>query len=94
MSEYRVLVPLDGSRLAEHALIYLDALRSMGESRVLLLSVVEEAEGRLVVVAVAAAAVDAEATLHWPLRRQTDAKGHGALIVRDNMRPLHQCALL
>jgi nucleotide-binding universal stress UspA family protein len=44
MSQYKVLVPLDGSRLAEHSLVYLDALRSMGESQVQLLSVVDEAE--------------------------------------------------
>lgn len=44
MPEYKVLVPLDGSRLAEHSLVYLDALRSMGESRVLLLSVADEDE--------------------------------------------------
>jgi nucleotide-binding universal stress UspA family protein len=41
---YKVLVPLDGSRLAENSLVYLDALRSLGESQVLLLSVVDEAE--------------------------------------------------
>ena len=44
MSEFKVLVPLDGSRLAENSLVYLDALRSLGESRVLLVSVVDEAE--------------------------------------------------
>jgi nucleotide-binding universal stress UspA family protein len=44
MTDYSVLVPLDGSRAAEQALAYLDALRSLGESRVLLLSVVDEAE--------------------------------------------------
>jgi nucleotide-binding universal stress UspA family protein len=44
MPQYKVLVPLDGSRLAEHSLVYLDALRSMGETQVLLLSVVDEAE--------------------------------------------------
>ena len=44
MPAYKVLVPLDGSRLAEHSLIYLDALRSLGESEVLLLSVVDQPE--------------------------------------------------
>jgi nucleotide-binding universal stress UspA family protein len=44
MADYRVLVPLDGSRLAENSLVYLDALRGLGESEVLLLSVVDEAE--------------------------------------------------
>ena len=44
MSDYSILVPLDGSRLAEHSLVYLDALRSMGESQVLLLGVVDESE--------------------------------------------------
>jgi nucleotide-binding universal stress UspA family protein len=38
------MVPLDGSRLAEHSLVYLDALRSLGESQVELVSVVDEAE--------------------------------------------------
>jgi nucleotide-binding universal stress UspA family protein len=44
MANYKVLVPLDGSRLAEHSLVYLDALRSLGESQVLLISVVDESE--------------------------------------------------
>jgi nucleotide-binding universal stress UspA family protein len=44
MAQYKIMVPLDGSRLAEHSLVYLDALRSVGESQVLLLSVVDEAE--------------------------------------------------
>lgn len=44
MSDYRILVPLDGSRLAEHSLVYLDALKSLGEPQVLLLSVVDESE--------------------------------------------------
>ena len=42
---YRVLVPLDGSRLAEWALAYLPALRQVGELRVTLLSVVDETDG-------------------------------------------------
>jgi hypothetical protein len=41
---YKVLVPLDGSRLAENSLVYLDALKSRGESEVLLVSVVDEGE--------------------------------------------------
>lgn len=44
MSEYRVMVPLDGSKAAEHSLAYLDSLRSIGASRVLLLSVADDAE--------------------------------------------------
>ncbi|HWO73276.1 MAG TPA: universal stress protein [Dehalococcoidia bacterium] len=44
VSELKVLVPLDGSRLAENSLVYLDALRSLGESKVLLVSVVDETE--------------------------------------------------
>lgn len=42
MAEYKILLPLDGSRLAEHSLVYLQALRAMGELNVLLLSVVDE----------------------------------------------------
>jgi nucleotide-binding universal stress UspA family protein len=42
---YKVMVPLDGSRLAENSLVYLDALKSLGESEVLLVSVVDESEG-------------------------------------------------
>jgi len=41
---YKVMVPLDGSRLAENSLVYLDALKSLGESEVLLVSVVDESE--------------------------------------------------
>ena len=44
MADYKVLVPLDGSRLAEHSLVFLDALRSIGQSQVLLLGVVDESE--------------------------------------------------
>jgi nucleotide-binding universal stress UspA family protein len=44
LPQYKVLVPLDGSRLAEHSLVYLDALRSLGESEVLLLGVVDATE--------------------------------------------------
>src|SRR3970040_913397 len=41
---YKVMVPLDGSRLAENSLVYLDALKGLGESEVLLVSVVDESE--------------------------------------------------
>lgn len=44
MPQFKVLVPLDGSRLAEHSLVYLDALRSMGESHVRLLSIIDQDE--------------------------------------------------
>jgi nucleotide-binding universal stress UspA family protein len=44
MSEYKILIPLDGSRLAEHSLIYIEALKGLGETKVRLLSVVDEAE--------------------------------------------------
>ena len=44
MPDYRVLIPLDGSHVAEHSLVYLGALRRMGESQVLLLGVVDESE--------------------------------------------------
>jgi nucleotide-binding universal stress UspA family protein len=44
MPQFKVLVPLDGSRLAEDSLVYLDALRSMGESQVKLLSVLDQNE--------------------------------------------------
>jgi nucleotide-binding universal stress UspA family protein len=44
MAAYKILLPLDGSRLAEHSLVYLQALRAMGELNVLLLSVVDESE--------------------------------------------------
>jgi nucleotide-binding universal stress UspA family protein len=40
--EYRVLVPLDGSKLAEWALAYLAALRKIGDLGVTLVSVVEQ----------------------------------------------------
>ncbi|HLF76481.1 MAG TPA: universal stress protein [Dehalococcoidia bacterium] len=42
MPVFKVLVPLDGSRVAEHSLVYLDALRNMGDLQVLLLSVVDQ----------------------------------------------------
>ena len=41
MSEFKVLIPLDGSRLAEHALAYLPALSYFGQLRVTLVSVVD-----------------------------------------------------
>jgi nucleotide-binding universal stress UspA family protein len=44
MAQYKILIPLDGSRLAEHSLVYLDAVRSMGDSQVLLFSVIDDAE--------------------------------------------------
>ena len=44
MPDYKVLIPLDGSRVAEHALVYVEALRALGESKVRLLSVVDESE--------------------------------------------------
>jgi nucleotide-binding universal stress UspA family protein len=44
VSEFKVLIPLDGSKLAEHALAYIGPLRLMGTLRVRLLSVVDEAE--------------------------------------------------
>jgi nucleotide-binding universal stress UspA family protein len=44
MSDYRVLIPLDGSRRAETPLAYLGALKQMGDLQVRLLSVVDETE--------------------------------------------------
>ncbi|MGE4057085.1 MAG: universal stress protein [Vicinamibacterales bacterium] len=44
MAEFKVMVPLDGSDEAEHALAYLDTLRCLGESRVLLFAVADELE--------------------------------------------------
>jgi nucleotide-binding universal stress UspA family protein len=41
MAGFKVLVPLDGSRTAEHALVYLDALGPLGPLDVRLVSVVE-----------------------------------------------------
>src|SRR5688500_3310012 len=38
------MVPLDGSKEAEHSLAYLDSLRSIGASLVLLLSVADDIE--------------------------------------------------
>ncbi len=42
MSELKVVVPLDGSKLAESALGYLPILRKLGDPRVRLVSVVDE----------------------------------------------------
>jgi nucleotide-binding universal stress UspA family protein len=42
MNAFKVLVPLDGSRLAEHSLAYLAALKCLGETKVLLVGVVNE----------------------------------------------------
>jgi nucleotide-binding universal stress UspA family protein len=47
MSEYKVLIPLDGSRLAEHSLAFLPALRQRGDLAVSLLSVVDFPEDLL-----------------------------------------------
>ena len=44
MAAYKVLVPLDGSRTAEHSLVYLDALKRFDGCTVELLSVADEAE--------------------------------------------------
>jgi len=44
MTEYKVLVTLDGSHHAERALAYLGVLPSLGASEVLLISVVDESE--------------------------------------------------
>ena len=41
MSEYKVLLPLDGSRLAEHALAFLPALSHLGQLEVQLVGVVD-----------------------------------------------------
>lgn len=44
MSEYKVLLPLDGSRYAEHALAFLPSMRHLGEINLELLGVVDEGE--------------------------------------------------
>jgi nucleotide-binding universal stress UspA family protein len=44
MSDYKVLLPLDGSRYAEHALAFLPAMRHLGEVNLELLGVVDEGE--------------------------------------------------
>jgi nucleotide-binding universal stress UspA family protein len=51
VSEYKVLIPLDGSRLAEHALAFLPALAHFGELNVTLVSVSDFADDLLEVVA-------------------------------------------
>jgi nucleotide-binding universal stress UspA family protein len=51
LSEYKVLIPLDGSRLAEHALAFLPALSHFGELQVTLVSVVDFADDLLEAVA-------------------------------------------
>ncbi len=51
MSEYKVLIPLDGSRLAEHALAFLPALSHFGELDVTLVSVIDFADDLLEAVA-------------------------------------------
>lgn len=50
MSDYKVLIPLDGSRLAEHALAFLPALAHFGELKVTLVSVVDFPEDLIDVV--------------------------------------------
>ena len=44
MPDYRVLLPLDGSRYAEHALAFLSAMQHFGEVHVELLSVLDDME--------------------------------------------------
>jgi nucleotide-binding universal stress UspA family protein len=44
VTDYKILIPLDGSRTAEHALVYLKALKAMGNCSVRLLSVADETE--------------------------------------------------
>jgi nucleotide-binding universal stress UspA family protein len=47
VSEYKVIIPLDGSRLAEHALAFLPALSYFGQLHVKLISVVDFSEALL-----------------------------------------------
>ena len=51
MSQYKVLIPLDGSRLAEHALAFLPALAHLGELDVSLISVTDLPQDLLEIVA-------------------------------------------
>lgn len=44
MSEFRLMIPLDGSRLSERALAFLPAMKHMGDLRVDLVSIIDEAE--------------------------------------------------
>jgi nucleotide-binding universal stress UspA family protein len=44
MSDFKVLLPLDGSRTAEHSLVYLSALQKMGYLQARLVSVVDDSE--------------------------------------------------
>ena len=44
MADYKILVPLDGSRTAEHALVYLQAFKRLGDCKVRLLAVADETE--------------------------------------------------
>ncbi|HEU0072602.1 MAG TPA: universal stress protein [Dehalococcoidia bacterium] len=44
MSDFNVLIPLDGSRLSERALTFLPAMNHMGDLRVDLVSIIDEAE--------------------------------------------------
>jgi nucleotide-binding universal stress UspA family protein len=41
MANYKVLIPLDGSRLAESSLAYLTHLKQMGDLQVTLISVID-----------------------------------------------------
>jgi nucleotide-binding universal stress UspA family protein len=44
VADYKILIPLDGSRTAEHALVYLKPLKGLGDCEVRLLSVADETE--------------------------------------------------
>ena len=44
MANCKILVPLDGSRTAEHALVYLKPLKALGDCTVRLLSIADETE--------------------------------------------------
>jgi nucleotide-binding universal stress UspA family protein len=44
MSEYKILIPLDGSRYAEHALAFLPPMKHLGDVRLELLSVIDDTE--------------------------------------------------
>ena len=89
MDAIKVLVPLDGSRTAEHSLVYIDALKRLGECEVELLSVADDAEdfhGRA-----SAEAIEREANLLSTYLREVghDIKGHLGLdvalkVVRGN----------
>jgi nucleotide-binding universal stress UspA family protein len=44
MAEYKMLIPLDGSRYSEHALAFLPSMRHIGEVKLELLGVVDDAD--------------------------------------------------